>query len=214
MKATIAVQGPEGAIALWEPATLRQLGKDEAYLEAALSATPQLLCLESFSQGGFPSTAAKPPGTSGHAAGPSRTGSCGLRRLHHRNRGRQATGPRRWGHALHIQVSGDGRQRVTLGTTCSWASPGSQTRQQDLWPLGWASKSLRGNGLRLRGSSGSTASCVNELLGGQLLSTLEEAHALIALVAQWCGTYGAFSVSWAHRSRREKVQSVSRHGHV
>ncbi len=47
MKSTIAVQGPEGAVALWEPATLRQLGKDEAYLEAALSATPQLLCLES-----------------------------------------------------------------------------------------------------------------------------------------------------------------------
>ena len=46
MSLTIAVQGPDGTAALWEPATLDRLGKSEDYLEKALSRTPELLCLE------------------------------------------------------------------------------------------------------------------------------------------------------------------------
>ena len=46
MRMTIAVQGPDGTPTLWEPTTLDQLGKLEADLEAALSRTPELLCLE------------------------------------------------------------------------------------------------------------------------------------------------------------------------
>ncbi len=46
MRMTIAVQGQDGAAALWEPTTLDQLGKHEDYLEATLSRTPELLCLE------------------------------------------------------------------------------------------------------------------------------------------------------------------------
>jgi hypothetical protein len=44
---TIAVHGSQAEVALWQPTTLRELGKDEGYLEAALSRTPELLCLES-----------------------------------------------------------------------------------------------------------------------------------------------------------------------
>ena len=43
---TIAVQAPGASVALWEPTTLDQLGRHEADLEAALSRTPELLCLE------------------------------------------------------------------------------------------------------------------------------------------------------------------------
>ena len=46
MSLTIAVQGPDDAAALWEPITLDRLGKNEDYLEKALSRTPELLCLE------------------------------------------------------------------------------------------------------------------------------------------------------------------------
>ena len=46
MGMTIALQGPDGTTALWEPTSLDQLGKHEDYLEQALSRTPELLCLE------------------------------------------------------------------------------------------------------------------------------------------------------------------------
>jgi len=46
MKMTIAVETADGGTALWEPTSLDQLGKSEAYLEAVLSKSPELLCLE------------------------------------------------------------------------------------------------------------------------------------------------------------------------
>jgi hypothetical protein len=47
MRMTIAVERPDGKTTLWQPTTLRQLGKQEDFLEAALSRTPELLGLES-----------------------------------------------------------------------------------------------------------------------------------------------------------------------
>jgi len=47
MRMTIAIQGSDGVPQLWEPTTLDQLDKYEADLEAALSRSPALLCLES-----------------------------------------------------------------------------------------------------------------------------------------------------------------------
>lgn len=46
MRTTIAVRGTDGTPVLWRPTTLDQIGKHEADLEAALSNTPELLCLE------------------------------------------------------------------------------------------------------------------------------------------------------------------------
>jgi hypothetical protein len=46
MRTTIALRSPDGPPALWKPTTLDQIGKHEADLEAALSETPELLCLE------------------------------------------------------------------------------------------------------------------------------------------------------------------------
>lgn len=47
MRMTIAVHDGQGDIGLWQPTTLRELDQNEDYLEAALSRTPELLCLES-----------------------------------------------------------------------------------------------------------------------------------------------------------------------
>ena len=47
VRLTIAVRGTEGRTTLWKPTTLDQIGRREADLEAALSETPELLCLES-----------------------------------------------------------------------------------------------------------------------------------------------------------------------
>lgn len=46
MKRTIVVEGADGSTVHWEPTSLDQLGKSEAYLEAILSRSPELLCLE------------------------------------------------------------------------------------------------------------------------------------------------------------------------
>lgn len=46
MKTAIAVEAPDGSTVLWEPTSLDQLGKSEAYLEGVLSKSPELLCLE------------------------------------------------------------------------------------------------------------------------------------------------------------------------
>ena len=51
MRRMIAFQGADGEVTLWRPSTLRQLGLQEAHLEAALCANPELLCLESRSTG-------------------------------------------------------------------------------------------------------------------------------------------------------------------
>ena len=51
MRMTIAVAGEDGIRQLWEPTTMREAGKDEQYLENAIAAAPELLCLQTRERG-------------------------------------------------------------------------------------------------------------------------------------------------------------------